>query len=393
MKSILSGLRVLDFGRYIAGPYCAAMLADLGADVIRIEQPGGADDRWLMPITPEGEGALFLQSNRAKRSLTLDVTKPEGRAVMERLIAGADIVVANAPPAALVQMGLSYPQLRALREDIILTSAGAFDAQSPLADASGFDGTGQAVSGAMYLSGPPGQPYRAATSYVDFSTAISCAYGTLAAVIHRMKTGEGTFVEASLVNTALNMVTPILMEEATGARNRSPTANRSPIAGPSDLFATTDGWVLVQVIGAGMFRRWAKLVGQPELTSEPRFASDILRGENGEELSRLMGAWCATRSVAQCLSELRAARIPATHLLQPADVLDPVHQLRQTLGWMTYSGLATPLPVAQPPAVIGGVRLGDVPPAPRLGAHTDEILLAAGYSDREIATLRAAALI
>jgi len=388
MTPILDGVRVVDFGRYIAGPFCAAMLADLGAEVIRVEPPKGADDRWLMPVKPGGEGALYLQSNRGKQSLTLDTMKPEGRAVMERLIATADVVIANAPPAALRQMGLDYDRLRTIRPDVILTVATAFDRQGPLADASGFDGTGQAVSGAMYLSGPAGQPYRAATSYVDFSTAISCAYGTLAALIRKMKTGEGSLVEASLVNTALNMVTPILMEEATGARHRTPTANRSPIAGPSDLFPTRDGWVLVQVIGQGMFRRWAALVGRPELVADPRFASDILRGDNGEDLSAIMAAWCAPRSVAECTEALTAARIPVTNLLKPAEVLDPANRLTSHLGFMRFPGIEAALPVARPPAFLSGSDFTEVAPAPTLGQHSDAVLRALGLSAGEIAALR-----
>jgi len=388
MTPILDGVRVVDFGRYIAGPFCAAMLADLGAEVIRVEPPKGAEDRWLMPLSPGGEGALYLQSNRGKQSLTLDTMKPEGRAVMDRLITSAEVVIANAPPAALAQMGLEYERLQNLRPDVILTLATAFDRTGPLAECSGFDGTGQAVSGAMYLSGLPGQPYRAATSYIDFSTAISCAYGTLAAIIRKMKTGEGSLVEASLVNTALNMVTPILMEEATGARHRTPTANRSPIAGPSDLFPTRDGWVLVQVIGRSMFHRWTALVGRPELVKDPRFASDILRGINGAALSTIMAEWCAARSVAECSESLSAARIPVTHLLKPGEVLDPANRLTSHLGFMQFPGIEAALPVARPPAFLAGSDFSTVAPAPTLGQHSDAVLGTLGLSRDEIVELR-----
>lgn len=388
MAQILDGVRVVDFGRYIAGPFCAAMLADLGAEVIRVEPPEGADDRWLMPVKPGGEGALYLQSNRGKQSLTLDTMTAAGRAVMDRLIATADVVIANAPPGALRQMGLDYDRLRTIRPDVILTVATAFDRQGPLADASGFDGTGQAVSGAMYLSGPPGQPYRAATSYVDFSTAISCAFGTLAALIHKMRTGEGNLVEASLVNTALTMTTPILIEEATAARHRAPTANRSPIAGPSDLFAARDGWVLVQVIGQGMFRRWAGLVGRPELVEDPRFASDILRGDHGAELSAIMAAWCAPRSVTECTEALQASRIPATNLLKPAEVLDPLNRLTSHLGFMHFPGIEVALPVARPLAALAGSDFSNIASAPTLGQHSDAVLDGLGLDANEIAALR-----
>lgn len=394
MTDILEGIRVLDFGRYIAGPFCAAMLADMGAEVIRIEPPGGADDRYLIPVTEAGEGALFLQSNRGKQSLTLDMTREEGQAIARRLIATADVVIANAPPAALKQQGLDYDSLRAIRPDIILTVATAWGLTGPNRNASGFDGTGQAISGAIWLSGNPGQPFRAATSYVDYSTAISCASGTLAAIIRKLRTGEGSLVETSLIRTALTMTTPMLMEEASGARSRVPTGNRSPIAGPSDLFATRDGWVLTQVIGQGMFRRWAKLVERPDLIDDPRFATDILRGDNGEELSRIMAAWCAPKTVDECLETLTAARIPAARLLRPAEVLEPQFGLTEGfLNWMDYPGAARPLPVARPVAEVTGMNAAAVRPAPALGAHTDDLLRGIGLSDAEISRLRSEGIV
>lgn len=389
MTGILDGIKVLDFGRYIAGPFCAAMLADLGAEVIRIEPPTGADDRYLIPVTDDGEGALFLQSNRGKKSLTLDTTTDAGRALQDKLIATADVVIVNMPPIALEKMGLDYETLKAIRPDIILTVATAWGLTGPKRNANGFDGTGQAISGAIWLSGEADQPYRAATSYVDYSTAISCAYGTLAAIIRKMRSGEGSLVQTSLVGTALTMTTPMLMEAATGVRDRVPTGNRSPIAGPSDLFAALDGWVLTQVIGQPMFRRWARLMERPELIEDPRFASDILRGDNGVELSRIMSEWCGTRGVQDCLDALQAARIPATQLLRPQQVLAPEHGLAEGfLNWMDHPASATPLPVARPLAAITGMDPGEIRPAPRLGADTRSVLQGLGLPDDEISRLR-----
>ena len=292
MAGILSGTRVLDFGRWIAGPYCAHILASLGADVIRIERPKGEDDRYLMPVTAHGEGAQFLQCNGGKRSLTLEMTSPQGREVMRRLIAKSDVVIANYSPGALKFFGLDYGTLKAIKGDIILASASAYGSEGALAERIGFDGVGQAVSGAIYLTGEPGKPYRAATAPIDFATSLSLAYGTLAALIGKMRSGEGAHVEASLVGTSLNITNQILMEEATGFRHREPTGNRSPMSSPSDIFRARDGWFIMQVIGQKVFQRWCKLIGREDLIDDPRFATDDLRGENGAELSRIMQAWC-----------------------------------------------------------------------------------------------------
>lgn len=387
MTGILDGIRVLDFGRWIAGPYCAHILAGFGADVVRVERPKGEDDRFLMPVTAHGEGAQFLQCNGGKRCLTLEITSPEGREVMRRLIAGADVVVANYSPNALKHFGLDYDTLKAIKPDIILATATAFGTEGPMAERIGFDGVGQAVSGAIHLTGEPGKPYRAATAPIDFSTALSLAYGVLAAIIGKMRTGEGAHVQASLVGTSLNITNQILMEEATGFRHREPTGNRSPMSGPSDIFKARDGWFIMQVIGQKVFQRWCRLVGREDLLDDPRFANDDLRGENGEELSRIMQDWTASRGRDECVDILSRANIGCGPVLAPAEVMGGALGLRDTFMRDIAFPDSNPVPIVPPPARLskGSVELSR---PPLLGEHSDGVLGSYGFSAEEIAGLR-----
>jgi crotonobetainyl-CoA:carnitine CoA-transferase CaiB-like acyl-CoA transferase len=388
MAGILEGIRVLDFGRYIAGPYCASLLADLGADVVRVERLQGGDDRYLMPATEHGDGAQFLQCNRGKRGLALDMASPEGRKVVRRIIARTDVVVANFSPGALKHFGLDYDTLRAIKDDIILTSVSAFGSEGPHKERIGFDGVGQAVSGAIWLSGVPGQPYRSATAFVDFGTALSCAYGTLAAIMARQKTGKGAHVEASLAGTAMTIMNQILIEHASGLNQRVPTGNRSPMSGPSDLFAARDGWFIMQVIGNGMFERWTKLLGRPDLAADPRFATDILRGRNGEELSRVMADWSRQRTRDDCLEKLVAANIGCGPALSPAEVVGGAMGLSDIfLEPVDYPG-SKGLSIARTPVRLPeGVR-AEVSRPPLLGEHNAAVLADFGFAQGEIAALR-----
>src|SRR5947209_11875947 len=208
----LAGIRVIDFGRFIAGPYCAMLLADMGADVIRVDRRNGSEDRYIAAITESGEGGGFLSLNRNKRNLTLDTSKPESAEVIRRLVKSADVVVANLPNNVLKSMRLDYDSLKAIKPDIILARISTFGPDGPYANRVGFDTVVQAMSGAMSLTGFPGPPIRALVSFEDYGTALHTAFGIMVALYHRAQTGQGQIVDGSLLATGVTFMQAMLAE-------------------------------------------------------------------------------------------------------------------------------------------------------------------------------------
>src|SRR6516165_1178332 len=389
MQQVLQGVRVLDFGRFIAAPWCSAILSDMGADVIRVEKREGGEDRWVQAVVPDGVGAGYLQCNRNKRSMTLDTTTSEGREVARRLIATADVVVANMPDQAMRDNGLDYAALKAVRPDIILASATAYGRGGPYSDRVGFDGIGQVMSGAVFRTGAPDQPYRTAVPYVDHASALSLTIGVMMALFHRQATGKGQEVEAALLPNALSMANALIIEETLSGRSRERIGNRGMAIGPCDLFRVDNGWILIQVTGQAMFKRWCRLVGREEWVIDPRFASDDLRAVHGDVLNEQMQSWCNGKTIAETLAALDTARIPGSPMLSPKQAAEDPHV--QAMGFLTllnYPGLPQAAPIIETPfrmsATPGTIRHR----APLLGEHTDELMTDLGFSAAEIADLR-----
>jgi len=389
MSGVLEGVRVLDFGRYIAGPFCGALLADYGAEVIRIERVDGSEDRYVTPVSDDGQGAMFLQLNRNKLGLTLNPTKDKGREIVKRLVETADIVIANLPEQTLKSMGLNYDELKQINPGVILTSNTAFGTTGPYSERVGFDGVAQAMSGAMDMTGHADQPTKAYAPYVDFCSASLAAFGTLLAYIEKQKTGKGQRVQTSLLQTALTTTNSLLIEQEILNVNRVASMNRAQTSGPSDTFQTKDGWILVQTVGRPLFERWANLMKEDSWLTDERFKDDLSRGENGDLISQRMSEWCVERTSKEAIDELEKSRIPVGEVLKAEETLREEHILEKgSFIKMRYPTLDQEYSVVGP-----AVELSENPGqitmrSPELGEHNLEILGGLGYSREEIEKLK-----
>jgi crotonobetainyl-CoA:carnitine CoA-transferase CaiB-like acyl-CoA transferase len=284
--------------------------------------------------------------------------------------------------------------LSAVKPDIIVTTSSAYGSSGPMARNVGFDGVGQAMSGAIFMTGEPDQPYRAQVNWVDFGTALHCAFGTMAALMERTRSGKGQQVKGSLLGTALTYTNAYLIEQAVIRKDRVPTGNRGQAAAPVNLYRTRDGWLLCQVVGQPLYQRWARLMGEPEWLSDSRFASDLSRGENCDAIDERMRRWCAGRSTDEAIAILGEAKIPSGPVLNAQGALD--HPQVGALGLfesMAYPGLPAPAPVGRVPLAMSQTEGGIRQRAPLLGEHTDRILQSLGYSPESIAGLRARGIV
>ncbi len=389
MSEILEGVKVLDFGRYIAGPFCGALLADYGAEVIRIERVNGSEDRYVTPVTEDGQGAMFLQLNRNKLGLTLNPTKDKGKEIIKKLVERSDIVIANLPEQTLKSMSLDYERLKVINPGIILTSNTAFGTSGPYAERVGFDGVAQAMSGAMDMTGDPDQPTKAYAPYVDFCSASLAAFGTVLAYLEKLKTGRGQRVQTSLLQTALTTTNNLLIEQELLDINRIASMNRAQTSGPSDTFQTKDGWILVQTVGQPLFERWVNLMGEEEWLDDERFKDDLSRGDNGHLISERMSEWCAERTSKEAINELEKSRIPVGEVLRAQETLKERHIVEKgSFVKLSYPTLKEEYSVVGP-----AIELSENPGkikhrSPELGEHNQQILMELGYTEEEINQLK-----
>jgi crotonobetainyl-CoA:carnitine CoA-transferase CaiB-like acyl-CoA transferase len=402
----LSGIKVLDLSRVLAGPWCTQTLADLGADVVKVERPQAGDDtrHWGPPFLKDSAGndtrqaSYFAACNRNKRSITVDMAHPEGQALLRRMAQEADVVVENFKTGGLAQYGLDYESLKRLNPRLVYCSITVFGQDGPYAERAGYDLMVQALCGLMSITGhadgaPGGGPLRMGVAVVDLFTGLYASNAILAALHARSATGEGQYIDMALLDVGM----AVLANQASGflATGAAPqrAGNIHPSLAPYQDFATSDGNVLLAIGNDGQFQRFCAAAGHPAWGQDERFATNTARVRNRPDLLALMEPLMRTRTTAEWITLLEDKAVPCGPINTIAQAFDDpqvrARGLRVDLprdagdGIATVSGVASPLRLSATP-----VTYRNAPPA--LGQHTDEVLRGLGLDSAAIAALRAA---
>jgi crotonobetainyl-CoA:carnitine CoA-transferase CaiB-like acyl-CoA transferase len=387
----LDGIRVIDLSRVIAGPWCGALLADLGADVIKVEDTGPGDESRTWPPHKEGEAAAYLLFNRNKRGIALDLKQPEAVEVVKRLVKTADVVVENFRTGTMESFGLGYDVLAAINPRLIYCSVSAFGRTGPRKDSPGYEALMQAFSGIMSITGEPGgQPVRAGVSFLDLTTGILCALGISNAIIERGKTGLGQRVDGSLLETAVSLLA--FHAEGyllTGAVPRA-LGSGHPSLSPYRTFKCRDGqWIFIAAANDRFWQKLARALGLDGPAADPRFQKNQGRVDNRAELEGILERTIGGLDREPLLKRLEEADVPATPVNTVDQVMnDPQTAERGIVQRVTHPKLGE-IPVVGTPLRFSRMAPGVRRPAPLRGEHTDAVLADLGYSAAEIQGLRA----
>jgi len=387
----LDGVRVLDLSRVIAGPWCGALLADMGADVLKVEGVSDLDESRTWPPHKDGESAAYLLFNRNKRGMALDLKAPEGVAIVKKLVADSDVVIENFRTGTMESFGLGYEVLSAINPRLVYCSISAFGRTGPRKDSAGYEALMQAFSGIMSITGEPGgAPVRAGVSFLDLSTGIFTAFGIVNALLYRERTGRGQRVDGSLLETAVSL----LAYHAEGylLTGAIPQALGSghPSLSPYRTFKCQDGqWVFIAAANDRFWGRLASALGLAELAADPRFAKNVDRVKHRTELEAILERTIAALEREPLLKALEEAGVPAT----PVNTVDQVMDDPQTAARGMVDRVVHPvlgeIPVVSTPVKFSAMPAGVRKAAPLHGEHTDEVLAHLGYTSEQIAALRA----
>lgn len=383
----LSHIRVLDLSRVLAGPWCAQNLADLGADVIKVERPGAGDDtrHWGPPFAKDQNGqdttesAYFICINRNKRSITVDISKPEGQEIIRELAKESDVVIENYKVGDLAKYGLDYESLKKLKPDLIYCSITGFGQDGPYAHRPGYDFIIQGMGGFMSVTGeaddfPGASPQKAGVAIADIFTGMYASTAILAAVVHRDRTGQGQYIDMSLLDTQIAVMANVSSAYLCSDKVPRRWGNASPIIVPYQTFPSSDGWIIVGVGNDGQFKHFVTAGGQAHLAENPLYLTNPLRVENRKSLIPLLEEMTRQKTKAEWIALLEAANVPCGPINNFKEVFEneqvktrgvQIDVPHSTAGTMKL--VASPMRLSETPVE---VRLAP----PLLGQHTDEIL-------------------
>lgn len=387
----LAGLRVVEMGQLLAGPFCGQMLGDLGADVVKIEDPKKGDPlrQWGRQL-PQGQSLWWTIVGRNKRSVTLNLREPEAQILARQIIATADIVIENFRPGTMERWGLGYDILQELNPGLIMVRVSGFGQDGPYSQRAGYGAIGEAMGGLRYVVGDPSTPpSRVGISIGDTLAALFAAIGALAAIREREVSGRGQIVDSAIYEAVLGVMESLVPEWQISGYQRERTGAILPNVAPSNVYPTKDGkWILIAANQDTVFSRLAKAIGRPDLAEDPRYATHGARGERQAELDGIIADYTSAHDAEGLESALEEFGVPSGKIFRPVDMLaDPQYQARESITRVDHPVLG---PVAMQNVfprlsrTTGTVRW----PGPELGQHTEEILAEIGVDPADLAALR-----
>ena len=386
---LLDGIRVLDLSRVMSGPFCTAMLADLGAEVIKVEMPEVGDDSRHFGPYRDGESAYFMLLNRGKKSVTLNLKSDRGREILEALVGSSDVVIENFRPGVADRLGIGYAALEPLNPGLVYASISGFGQDGPLAGRPAYDLVVQAMSGLMDVTGQrDGPPTAIGESMADVCAGMFAAWGISTALFARERTGKGRHLDIAMLDSMFSMMLTVLSLQLYSDRAPVRVGSRHPVTYPVDAFEATDGHVVMVVSSDRAFGAFCKAIRRPALSEDERFRTNADRNANEGALKAIIEAWTSERTALEIVEAMDAAGIPAAPVLSLADVAESAHiasrEMISTVGHPTLGDI--PL-VHQPVRFSGAERKFQRPP-PGLGEHTRELLASLlGLGDAEIEAL------
>nr|WP_295826245.1 CaiB/BaiF CoA-transferase family protein [uncultured Azospirillum sp.] len=392
----LAGIKVVELAHIMAGPVCGLMLADMGADVVKVEKiPGGDDSRRMVPPTINDESAAYMAMNRNKRGIALDLKTDEGKQVLRRLIAGADVVIENYRRGTMEKLGFGYEAMRAINPGIVFCEISGFGRSGPLADHGGFDLIAQGMSGLMSITGEgPGRPpVKVGAPVTDITAGLLGAMGVMAALVERQRTGEGQRVDTSLFEAGIiHTYWQSAIRFATGI-SPGPMGSAHPLNGPYQAFPTADGWINIGAANQTNWLRLTEALDARSLQDDPRFADNPGRMRHLAELDELLSATLRRRTTADWLAVLEAAGVPAGPVLSIADMHEHPHTLARDMVVEVEHSRAGPVKTLGLPIKFSRTPGGVRGPAPAFGEHSRAVLAELGYDHDAIEAMERARVV
>jgi CoA:oxalate CoA-transferase len=386
---LLEGVRVLDLSRVMSGPFCTAMLADLGAEVIKIEMPGGGDDSRHFGPFKDGESAYFMLLNRGKKSMTLDLKSERGREILLAMVKSCDVVIENFRPGVAKRLGLDYDSLAPLHPGLIYASISGFGQEGPLADRPAYDLIVQAMSGLMNVTGQrDGPPTAVGESVIDVCTGMFAAWGISTALFDRERTGKGRNLDIAMLDSMFSMMLTVLSMQLYTDRPPTRVGSRHPVTYPVDVFETTDGHIVMVVTTDRGFAALCKAIGQPSLAEDDRFRTNADRNTNEAELKATIEAWTSAHTADDAVDALAEVGIPASPVLSVGDVVESDHIAHREMTSVVAHPTLGDVPLVHQPVRFSGADRTIQRPPPLLGEHTRELLASVlGLEEKQIDAL------